>query len=217
MKSTYAHYCPDCEEIFDGSKGESECPSCTNKSTVNFLATFTSGEEIARLQKWIDDLQSGMYINCVYCGHRYGPNDPESPPMREVLEKHIESCPKHPLSLAKEEIARLTHLHELDHSLADQWQEKNEAMMQFFIAAEFGNLPRFSTLNAEKFKKLGEVVGARTKEAAAKAKAYDALFPLVSIAIANAVVGPDAAMKGATDCYHVPLDDIDALRITVKP
>ena len=30
--------------------------------------------------------------------------------------------------------------------------------------------------------------------------------------VANAVVGPDAAMDGATDCYHVPLEDVDALR-----
>ena len=33
----------------------------------------TSEEKMAMLRQWIDDLQSGMYINCVYCGHRYGP------------------------------------------------------------------------------------------------------------------------------------------------
>lgn len=27
--------------------------------------------EIKRLRDWMNDLQSGMYINCVYCGHRY--------------------------------------------------------------------------------------------------------------------------------------------------
>ena len=27
--------------------------------------------ENGRLQAHVDDLQSGMYINCVYCGHRY--------------------------------------------------------------------------------------------------------------------------------------------------
>jgi hypothetical protein len=30
--------------------------------------------------------------------------------------------------------------------------------------------------------------------------------------VANAVIGPDAAMNGKTDCYHVPMDDIDAAR-----
>ena len=35
---------------------------------------------------------------------------------------------------------------------------------------------------------------------------------LLSMIVGNAVVGPDAAMNGATDCYHVPLDDIDAAR-----
>ena len=31
--------------------------------------------EIERLKVWVDDLQSGMYVNCVYCGHRYGPGE----------------------------------------------------------------------------------------------------------------------------------------------
>ena len=35
---------------------------------------------------------------------------------------------------------------------------------------------------------------------------------LLEIIVANAVMGPDPKMCGATDCYHVPLDDIDAAR-----
>ncbi len=31
--------------------------------------------ENEKLKAWISDLQSGMFINCVYCGHRYGPKD----------------------------------------------------------------------------------------------------------------------------------------------
>lgn len=31
--------------------------------------------ENEKLKMWISDLQSGMFINCVYCGHRYGPKD----------------------------------------------------------------------------------------------------------------------------------------------
>ncbi len=39
---------------------------------------------------------------------------------------------------------------------------------------------------------------------------------LVSTALLNAVIGPDARMGGATDCYHVPTDDVDALRAWVS-
>ena len=63
--------------------------------------------EIDRLRQWVDDLQSGMYINCVYCGYQYGP-DPGTPAaMAEVLKRHIEQCPEHPLSHAKAEVERL--------------------------------------------------------------------------------------------------------------
>lgn len=54
-------------------------------------------QEILRLKKWIDDLQSGMYINCVYCGHRYGPNSKVPTSMQAALKKHIEQCPAHPM------------------------------------------------------------------------------------------------------------------------
>jgi len=57
--------------------------------------------EVERLQQWVNDLQSRMYINCVYCGHRYGP-DPDTPvAMADILRQHIEICPKHPLSRMK--------------------------------------------------------------------------------------------------------------------
>ena len=64
--------------------------------------------EVARLEAWVDDLQAGMYINCVYCGHRYGPNNEVEPTMQQVLYDHIKVCPKHPLSEALTEVARLT-------------------------------------------------------------------------------------------------------------
>jgi len=54
-------------------------------------------EENQRLRTWIDDLQSGMYINCVYCGHRYGPKDEVPATKAQVLKDHIEMCPKHPM------------------------------------------------------------------------------------------------------------------------
>lgn len=63
--------------------------------------------EIERLQTWVNDLQSGMYINCVYCGHRCGPQKDTPAVMADVLKAHIEKCPEHPLSHAKAEIERL--------------------------------------------------------------------------------------------------------------
>lgn len=55
-------------------------------------------DECERLRMWVNDLQSGMYINCVYCGHRYGP-DPGTPvAMADVLREHVEQCPEHPLA-----------------------------------------------------------------------------------------------------------------------
>lgn len=57
-------------------------------------------------EQWVRDLQSGMFVNCVYCGHRYGP-DPGTPvSMADVLKAHVEECPKHPMSALKRELAR---------------------------------------------------------------------------------------------------------------
>lgn len=54
-------------------------------------------EDIKGLEGWVNDLQSGMFINCVYCGHRYGPDDEVPASMADVLKEHISQCPKHPL------------------------------------------------------------------------------------------------------------------------
>jgi len=64
-------------------------------------------EEIEQLTQWIDDLQSKMYINCVYCGHRYGPQDEVPATMAEALKEHIEICEKHPMSKIRIENAEL--------------------------------------------------------------------------------------------------------------
>lgn len=63
--------------------------------------------EIEELQKWVNDLHAGMYINCVYCGHRYGPDTEVPASMADVLKKHIEQCPKHPMSALKAENEKL--------------------------------------------------------------------------------------------------------------
>lgn len=68
--------------------------------------------EVERYKQWVDDLQSGMYVNCVYCGHRYGPGETMPVSMADALKKHIENCPKHPMSALKAEVERLRELYE---------------------------------------------------------------------------------------------------------
>jgi len=68
---------------------------------------FEQEKEIERYQNWVNDLQSGMYINCVYCGHQYGPREDTPVSMSQVLKEHIEQCPEHPLSTAKQRIIDL--------------------------------------------------------------------------------------------------------------
>jgi len=63
---------------------------------------------IKRYEEWIDDLQSGMYVNCVYCGHRYGPVNNTPVSMADILKAHIEECPEHPMSVLKVENKKLT-------------------------------------------------------------------------------------------------------------
>jgi len=63
--------------------------------------------ELERLRQWVNDLQSGMYINCVYCGYRYGPRESTPATMADVLKKHIEQCPEHPCSKLKARIKEL--------------------------------------------------------------------------------------------------------------
>lgn len=48
-----------------------------------------------KLLAWVKDLQSGLYINCVYCGYRYGPNDKEIP--ADMLRRHVAGCIQHPM------------------------------------------------------------------------------------------------------------------------
>src|SRR6202035_247283 len=58
--------------------------------------------ENRRLLAWVADLQSGMYVNCVYCGHRYGPSETTPVSMADALKAHIEVCPEHPMSVLRE-------------------------------------------------------------------------------------------------------------------
>lgn len=62
-----------------------------------------SQAEVVRLRQWIDGLQSNMWINCVYCGHQYGPTDSTPVSKSAQLTAHIEVCPEHPISKLKTE------------------------------------------------------------------------------------------------------------------
>lgn len=64
-------------------------------------------QEHKRLCAWVDDLQSGMYVNCVYCGHQYGPGETTPVSMAEALKTHVETCPEHPMSRLKSENRQL--------------------------------------------------------------------------------------------------------------
>lgn len=84
----------------------------------------TAAKENERLNKWIADLQTGMYVNCVYCGHRYGPvaNTPVS--QADMLKRHIETCPNHPMSKLRDQTNKLVEavndvIHMLPHRVSD--------------------------------------------------------------------------------------------------
>ena len=80
----------------------------TTKKKKELIETIEKQKiEIGKLRQWVDDLQSGMYINCVYCGHRYGPGDNTDCSMAEILKQHIENCADHPMSILKKEIEEL--------------------------------------------------------------------------------------------------------------
>lgn len=59
-----------------------------------------------RLTAWVEDLHSGMYVNCVYCGHRYGPGETTPVSMADALKEHVEQCPRHPMSALRAEVDR---------------------------------------------------------------------------------------------------------------
>lgn len=73
-----------------------------NDNYINFDEQYEKlQEENVRLKQWINDLQSGQYVNCVYCGHRYGPENSTPVSKADQLKAHIEQCPEHPMSKMK--------------------------------------------------------------------------------------------------------------------
>jgi len=81
--------------------------------------------EINKMRVWINDLQAGMYINCVYCGHRYGPDDEMDATMANALKEHIERCPKHPMSDLKNDVRMFRTAAEKWQRIAKEWEREN--------------------------------------------------------------------------------------------
>jgi len=85
-----------------------------------------------RLEAWVADCQSGMYINCVYCGHRHGPYGETPVAMADVLKEHIEQCPHHPMFKLKVRVSKLeTELiivkEAARHQIDEAVKERNDA------------------------------------------------------------------------------------------
>lgn len=97
--------CARAEEDRDAATAQLEKSTDGLRRANAILNNIKTERDEAR--RWVNDLQSGMWINCVYCGHRYGPNPGTPVAMADVLKAHIEACPSHPLSEARRHAAAL--------------------------------------------------------------------------------------------------------------
>ena len=97
--------------------------------------------ENERLTAWVEDLQFGMYVNCVYCGHRYGPGETTPVSMADALKEHVEQCPEHPMSALRAEVDRWVG-HYADLLITgleiESAHNKLRQGVQDYIAAELG-------------------------------------------------------------------------------
>lgn len=81
-------------------------------------------DALDQMEAWVTDLQSGMYVNCVYCGHRYGPEDSVPATMADALKEHVEQCPKHPMSALKTDRDRWRARAEAAEADRDRWKRR---------------------------------------------------------------------------------------------
>lgn len=89
--------------------------------------------EIERLQKWVTDLQSGLYVNCVYCGHRYGPGETTPVSMADALKAHVEQCPAHPMSALKTLLVNIVTAHrDTGHIMPEEYGDAYLAIERWF-------------------------------------------------------------------------------------
>ncbi len=83
-------------------------------------------EERDEARQWVRDLHSGMYVNCVYCGHRYGPKDEVPESMADILKAHVEQCPAHPMSALKKRVEELESVVLVERGRVAMWKAKSE-------------------------------------------------------------------------------------------
>ena len=152
--------------------------------------------EVERLQAWVNDLHSGMYINCVYCGHRYGP-DPGTPvAMAEVLRQHIEKCPKHPLSAMKKRAEQ-----------AEAERDKQRRHRKWLVQELHGLQDAYNTLEDDRDKWMGQF-----DEAEHRGLAYmeerDKLAAQVKLL--------ESDLKNSHACWNAACEDITKYKARVK-
>lgn len=92
-------------------------------------------EKLAQMEQWIDDLQSGLYVNCVYCGYNFGQKDAVDESMRTSLQNHMETCPKHPMSILKQRNEKLegfrTEIENLLEKIVDEYNRDIQWMPNY--------------------------------------------------------------------------------------
>ena len=65
--------------------------------------------EIERLKQWVEDLQGEAWVNCVYCGFRFGPVEKFPVSTTEIFTKHLRQC-----DAALKEIANTVTVEDVD-------------------------------------------------------------------------------------------------------
>lgn len=148
--STRAWYCHVCARHINAASPN----LCVHESDLphDFEVAFTKATEsaakagwlvinepldqtITRVSVWLRDLHSGMYINCVYCGHRYGPKENTPVVMADVLKAHIRECPAHPLSKALKALKLAEHAIDDASGVVDKGDDESEHAYERELAA----------------------------------------------------------------------------------
>lgn len=89
-----------------------------------------AGVVLLRLRQWVSDLQSGMRINCVYCGHDYGPKHSTPYTKAEILRQHIAACPEHPMNKLARAATAALDAYDFATAMGAQKQESIDVAMR---------------------------------------------------------------------------------------
>jgi len=92
---------------------------------------------VQELEQWVNDLQGGRYINCVYCGDRYGPADEVPATIAQVLKEHIERCPVHPMSALRARCEDLESSLETARSELASYEARRSDLMARYTKMQF--------------------------------------------------------------------------------